>query len=703
MGLIMTDKNTKSGTAKMRPRARLISLLGDELISDEPVAVVELVKNAYDADARNVHVTFETNRLGEAERLIIHDDGHGMSLDTVLGGWFEPGTVLKKQQEKSPGGRLYQGAKGVGRFAAARLGESLILETQDKHSDQNVTVLLEWGKFDDDSYLDDVEIIYESVDRPNLDGGTTLTVEGLHRRKIWEEDDFKSLHDRLSRLISPFDEVNDFKIELNIPNHPELTGEVEPHSLTKKPRYRLSGRLSDGGVLDAVFEFKGKKEKTFQQHPIGGKEEQVGCGAFEFEIRAWDRDREGLSAYMLEYDVKISHIRAILNSYCGVSIYRDGFRVHPYGESGNDWLSLDNRSRQNPVSHLANNQVIASIKTSRHTSPELKDRTTREGLVHNEAYEQLLHWFVSVLRVLEEERYKLRPREDAKPEYTTSLFEAFDMSEVVVEAGKQLGKQHPVSKLVKSKDQEIREGVQKLQDHYSRVLLAAGLGQLVDLVIHEIGAPLGRVNREINHLIKVLEEYDLDGRDSDDVSQGFKSIKGWLEQIANLRARLDPKTAGKRGKATSFDVADEILGNLNLYENLIGKQGIKISFKKPSKPLVVHMSRSNLGQIIANLIDNSIFWLTRHHGDGKGGRIDIQLSPIEGGFRVLFSDDGPGIPEQDRERLFEQYFSTKPNGMGLGLYIARQIIEPYGKLVINLEGELAGASFEMTFERKVGL
>lgn len=699
----MTDKSAKSGTARMRPRARLISLLGDELISDEPVAVVELVKNAYDADASKVQVTFETNRLGQAERLIIKDDGHGMNLDTVIGGWFEPGTVLKKQQEASPGGRLYQGAKGVGRFAAARLGESLILETKDKQSDQHVTVLLEWGRFDDDSYLDGVEITYDSVDRPNTDSGTTLTVEGLHLRKVWEEEDFKALHDRLSRLISPFAEVNDFKIELNIPNHPELTGEVEPHSLTKKPRYRLSGSLSEDGTLDAVFEFGGQEEKTFQQHKIGGKNERVGCGAFEFEIRAWDRDREGLAPYMLEYDVNISHIRDILNSYCGVSIYRDGFRVHPYGESGNDWLSLDNRSRQNPVSHLANNQVIASIKTSRHTNPELKDRTTREGLVHNEAYEQLLQWFISVLKVLEEERYKLRPREDAKPEYTTSLFEAFDMTDVVVEADKQLGKQHPVSKLVKSKDQEIREGVKKLQEHYSRVLLAAGLGQLVDLVIHEIGAPLGRVNREINHLMKILEKYDLDDSDNNEVSKGFESIKGWLEQIANLRARLDPKTAGKRGRATSFDVADEILGNLNLYENLIGKQGVKISFKKPAKPLVVHMSRSNLGQIVANLIDNSIFWLTRHHGDGGGGRIDIQLSPIEGGFRVLFSDDGPGIPVQDRERIFEQYFSTKPNGMGLGLYIARQIIEPYGKLVINSEGELSGASFELTFERKVGL
>ena len=127
------DKNTE--TTKMRPRARLISLLGDELISDERVAVVELVKNSYDADASSVQVIFETNKKNNISRLIIQDDGNGMNLETIEKGWFEPGTVIKKQKERSPGGRLYQGAKGVGRFAAARLGDALFLQTKSKKNE----------------------------------------------------------------------------------------------------------------------------------------------------------------------------------------------------------------------------------------------------------------------------------------------------------------------------------------------------------------------------------------------------------------------------------------------------------------------------------------------------------------------------------------------------------------------------------------
>jgi signal transduction histidine kinase len=687
----------------MRPRARLISLLGDELISDERVAVVELVKNSYDADATRVVVQFEGENPLIPDRLVISDDGHGMTLDTVLAGWFEPGTVTKKAAVRSPGGRLLQGAKGVGRFAAARLAESLYLETKTSDGDDGVTVLLEWGRFDDASYLDEIEIAYESGPIPDRNRGTTLSLLGLRKKKEWTHDDFRALHDRLSRLLSPFGEVRDFRIDLNIPAFPDLTGEVEPHRLTQKPRYRLLGQLSSEGTFTGTIEASAKTVKEFENHPLGKKGEAIACGGFGIEIRAWDRDRPGLTPYMIEFDLGLRDIRAILDTYSGISLYRDGFRVHPYGEPGNDWLQLDSRSRQVPTTRLANNQLIAAVRLSRDSNPNLVDRTTREGLVHNQAYTALTDWTVRILTLLEAERYRLRPREEPEPDETKTLFEVFDLTPVVREADRQLGERHPVAKLVRQSDSEIREGVKRLQEHYSRLLMTAGIGQIVDLVIHEMGAPIGRANREVAHLERRLDQF-LDGEPLEETKQTLTAIKGWLEQLVALRNRLDPKTAGRRGRSTTFEVREEIQGNLLLFESLLAKQNIRVAVSAPKKdPLVLHMPRAALGQILANLLDNSVYWLTRHHGDGRGGRIDISVKRLAHGFKIVFSDDGPGVDITDRERIFDPYYSTKANGMGLGLYVARQVIERYGKIIYRDDCALPGACFEADFVQNVGL
>jgi len=496
--------------------------------------------------------------------------------------------------------------------------------------------------------------------------------------------------------------VKDFKIHLSVPAYPDLGGVVEPHAITQMPKYKLVGKLSAEGKISGSVSSDDKIIKEFDEHALGKKGEMVACGGFEVEIRAWDRDRPGLTPYMLKFDLGLRDVRQVLDRHSGVSIYRDGFRVHPYGEPGDDWLQLDNRSRQNPTVNLANNQIIAAVRISRNGIPFQLDRATREGLVHNQAFVALNDWMVRILKLLEAERYKLRPRTETQPEESNTLFEAFDLAPVVKEADRQLGEKHPISQLVRKSDSEIREGVVRLQEHYSRLLMTAGIGQLVDLVIHEIGAPISRANRELGHLEKRLGSM-LDGDEKTEAAESTGKIKGWLEQIIALRNRLDPKSAGMRGRSTAFDVKEEIDGNRMLFENLITKQKIHVRIKAPKDAVAVKMVRAALGQVLANLIDNSIYWLTRHHGDGKGGQIEIHLTATDGGFRIRLTDDGPGVDEADQERIFDPYFTTKPNGMGLGLHVARQVMERYGKLIYRDDGKLSGACFEATFEKNVGL
>jgi signal transduction histidine kinase len=703
----LIDDKPVSGHAKLRVRARLISLLGDELISDEPVAVVELVKNAYDADATKVSVEFMESSAG-INSLRIADDGHGMSLDAVIEGWFEAGTVMKKRKRSSPAGRPYQGAKGIGRFASARLGDSLLIETKEDGTSVGVSVLISWGRFDDESYLDDIELEYQLMPIPELRHGTVLLIDNLTKRKYWDEDAFQTLHNRLSRLISPFttpsgkNELNDFAIELRVPGFPQFTGRVEPHALTRKPRYRLAGAISQDGLFSGRIEFEGRPHKEFTRRRLGAATELPSCGAFEVEIRAWDRDRPSLAPFMQKFDLNLTTIRRILDEYSGVNIYRDGFRVYPYGEPGNDWLELDTRSRQNPTMHLANNQVIAAIKISREANQGLKDRSNREGLVHSKEYFELKKWFVEIIKLLEEERYALRPRPEETKKEIFSLFEPFDLSEVRTEVSAKLGPHHPLSILLEKKDTNIRDAIHKLQEHYSRFMMTAGFGQLVDIAVHEIGAPLGRANREVASIERLISK-ELEPPIITRFSEKTNHLKEYLLEIGQRRDALIPKTAGRRGRATSFAVQDEIEGNLCFFEGLVSRQKVKVGLKLPKDAMVVHMPRSVLGQVISNLLDNSLYWLGQHHGPGGGGRLEIRLAPLEHGFAVNIQDDGPGIADEDRERIFEMNFSKKPNGMGLGLFIAREVMEPFGKLTLSDTASPGGACFEARFERNVGL
>jgi len=689
----MPRRQERSGTARMRPRARLVGLIGEDLISDEPVAVVELVKNAYDADATRAVVRFDS---AEPSELRVEDDGHGMDLKTVLESWFEPGTVAKRRADRSPSGRVFQGAKGIGRFASARLAESLLLETRTGPQADAVTVLIDWGRFDDESYLEDIEVAWELTDATDLMRGTRLTMGQL--RKSWAPDDFEELHSRLSRLISPFADVHEFGIDLHIPGHPEWSGEVQPPQLLAEPRYLMTGSLGDDGTFTGEIRYDGKVAKRIKAQKLGKADATPQCGPFEIEIRAWDRDREGLDPLAERLELGVREIRRILDTYSGVSIYRDGFRVYPYGQRGNDWLNLDNRSRQNPVRRLANNQIVAALRISREANPGLRDRSTREGMVLNDDHAALEQWYIEVLSLLEEFRYGVRPRrKDTRPD--EPLFEPFDIADVVQEARKALGAKHPVTALITRLERQVTEGSERIQEVFSRLLMSAGLGQMVDVVIHEIGAPLGKINRQLVLIERTLRSSS-DAATVEAVAPMIVSVKGWLEQIHNLRQRLDPQTAGRRGRATQFDVREEIEDTFNLYSALLEGQGIAHEIDSPPEPINVRMARAALGQVLANLVDNSIFWLTR---SGSGGRIKVTLERRGEGFAVRVNDSGPGVSPEDRTEIFEPYFTRKPNGIGLGLYIARLVIEPYGRLIYRDDCELAGACFEASFERSVGL
>lgn len=141
-----------SGKDKLRPRARIIKTIGEELISNDSVAVIELVKNSYDADATVVEIIFSDPLKKGIGSIKIKDNGSGMTLDTIKTAWLEPATIIKKIKQKSLQGRRVLGEKGVGRFASARLSEKLKIITRAKNSNE-VCASVDWKEFSDEKYL----------------------------------------------------------------------------------------------------------------------------------------------------------------------------------------------------------------------------------------------------------------------------------------------------------------------------------------------------------------------------------------------------------------------------------------------------------------------------------------------------------------------------------------------------------------------
>jgi hypothetical protein len=265
-----TDRALDEGRAALRPRARIMRTLGDELISSEVVAVIELVKNAYDADATRVLVRLQEPLQPGKGRIDIIDDGHGMTLETVLSAWMEPATPFRRHSRRSEEfGRHVLGEKGIGRFAVSRLADELELVTRRPAADVETRVLFDWRLFDDDeAYLDQIDLAWEQSepvdiapdgvadelwpeaeppDPGRLNRGTALRMTAL--RTAWGERELRALRDGLARLVSPFlfeeqrTRPDGFVIRLEVPDRfADLSGVVETSRGPQEPALHADRR-----------------------------------------------------------------------------------------------------------------------------------------------------------------------------------------------------------------------------------------------------------------------------------------------------------------------------------------------------------------------------------------------------------------------------------------------------------------------------
>jgi len=696
----------------LRPRARLIKTIGEELISNDIVAIIELVKNSYDANATVIEINFsgrivdvkdgkKTKRvlIKEGGSITIFDDGIGMDLDTVKTAWMEPATISKKNKKRSVGDkRRYTGEKGIGRFASAKLANSLKMITRSLN-DNEIVVDFNWADFSDDSkYLDQIECSWEVREpREIKKNGTTLKL--LELNSDWDDEKFKELRVALSRLVNPVSPITDFLMNVQLPKElDDLSGFISAPESLNRPDHYIKGSIDASGKPSLKYFSKktGKEEIIIVKESDFILREPIrnpSVGTFEFEFRVWNRDTVSIKKLASEIGEKTKNVKGDLDDLSGISIYRDKFRVAPYGNKNDDWLRLDFRRVNNPTMRLSNNQIVGYVSVSLDDNPDLKDQSNREGIVESQAFTDLKELIKNILNQVEQKRYEERPREENK-ENNTNLYTNFSIESISQLIHNKLPNDKDAKDIVLKTEATIKQGLTKIQEVLSRYRRLSTLGLLIDVVLHDGNNFLARIDSENNLLLKEISKKEIDFVKA---KEYIKNINEGRKVLAQLFKRIEPFGGRKRGRPKDIILEDSINNVFSLYQNDLNK--LNVEFTPLETRNQVRIDEGEVQMIFLNLLQNSIYWLESVDNDRK---IVVIVERGEDELSVIFSDSGPGINEAQEQLIFDPYFTTRPDGIGLGLTIVGELVTEYnGDFILINNGPLDGATFKITFRHRI--
>ena len=685
----------RSGSAPFRAKARLIRLLGEELISDEIMAVVELVKNAYDADAHRVIVSFENITDPEKGLIRIKDDGCGMDLQTVLYSWMEPATHHKRAKgtkKRTLGGRILLGEKGVGRFAADKLGSELDLISRPAGSAEETVVRVGWQHYEHDRYLDEVDNTWFTREPLEFTGekqGTMLIIRSL--RATWNEEMIARLHNGLVRLVSPSTTDMDFVIEVNSPEFPFINGRVINRLVETAP-YRLAGQVDRAGI----FSFSGKVHQLDLKPLCNGHfataEGTVRtpvCGSFSLSLNIWDL--EPLTGRGFGVDKKT---RDAVKSSCGVSIYRDGFRVWPYGEKDDDWLELNQRRVNNPTLRVSNNQIIGYVEITHDENPELRDRTSREGLIDTQAFFDLRALVLAALSELETERFAKRRESTPQHPPATDKEESDELLQFIISSKTARNNESATKNIIQEMERLYRQKIEEERQRYNQVSKLAGIGMAAELMTDVF-------SREIDNTQTILNILKGQLQADPPASPGLKELVATLtEQFEKISEKLDIMGPLYRAITTDnepVDLSATLYDSVSILSGKLVDNKIKVTYSG-ARGLSIRMNRGHLMQVLMILLENALNVLKV--AGVKEPIIEIEFV-VENGFTgIRIADNGPGIATGIKHLIFQPYFSTRQSGRGLGLHVARDILNIYNCSLEQVEGKSRqpGACFEIKFD-----
>ncbi|MCF6132741.1 ATP-binding protein [Flavobacterium wongokense] len=740
MGIIRKDSQP------FEPYARLMNILGDQLITDRKVAVVEIVKNSYDADAENVKVKFfNMDNFGknylpvnEQPYIEIEDDGDGMTLEIIKKVWLRPATPNKITKKKlkdnlTAKGRIIQGEKGIGRFAIHKLGEKIELYTKAVEDDE-VKLEMDFTDFDPDKAdlftpMDDYKLLNKVfnnwyVNSPaeviNKPKGTVIRIYNLRER--WKIEDLEDLYKSIQRLIPPTDEnakqlgINfhqDFGIDLY--NNDELfvaENITTFKDVIERAQYTMIGEVDSEGYLEFSYKSQSPVRSFSKQVNVLSREalSKENYVSYSIEKRFYDKTKKTVVRKPLSGPFKFTFYafdlakpdRTILNKDIEkfikdnfVFVLRDGVRVYPYGEKGIDWLNLDKlRSTVRAGWFISYNDLTGFVYISDDHNKLLKDSSNRQGIMDIDgALEDFKSMVTAVTEIfnteikIDKNKIELNKKVAIKDSSDT-LTKSFNSFKAVLEKTENrdvLEKANSFIDTVHKHNKLMRERMETVED-------LAGLGMAVEKASHDSLTLLSTMRANVI-------DFKIKATAGDYKNENLIALLSELDEnlsfVFEEMQIIQPLFKAQRKAAQDVSLVESIEKVVKYFRRDIdGKIDVEII---KSSDLVIHTNKGLILQILINLIDNAIYWVNKNETNSK--KITIAIDASKKSFTV--ADNGPGVREDVTDAIFSEFFSMKTDGRGLGLYIVKEILfRINGEIFINNRNEakiLPGANFVVNF------
>lgn len=740
----------------IRPYARLLTMLGDQLIKNELIALVELIKNSYDADASWVKVSFldfgPGYELTPTSKIRIEDDGCGMNAEILRRHWLNPATPdklkRKKENPKTQKGRILQGEKGIGRFAIFKLGKKITITTRRQQQNTNGEFVnlgedteniltYDFSKYDNDFLREDGEekdlflehltvdlslqvpatiieqdIVLGTTRKKRKPFGTVIEITDLKTR--WTVDRVNRIQQNIGKLQPIFSDRDtaDFSVwvykDNSLHESNDSYKETLDNCLKNMSVLKITNGRFDSRVNTFLFDMNGQPiELSFNDPDIRGltqfrrfkeledRNERVECGSFNFEFYIFDLnvDSENLSKYYLNKEEK-----SIIKEH-RIYLYRDNIRVMPYGDPEDDWLRIDiARGTVRADEYLSNDQVVGCVYISQAENPNLKDKTNREGLIEEG---RALEDFVGVLQLIL--RY-LRKKPFAQYLIDKQRRNEIDRlkrgrpTELIEAAKKQYGDDEKAIAFLNTFERSYVKEKRTFEDRIKKTENLAAVGLSIETASHDVMLLLSKAVEQQEALIKELMAGDEIDRES--LLARLTLVRGTISMIQTQMKDVQLLFPSTKSKTKNIDVRTIIEKVHNLYKRAFRENHITVEYDITTRPLVVKTTDAVLLQVFINLFDNSLYWLKTVKGDRT-----ILISLDGDNQRMVFSDSGPGVKPDDTDYIFEAFYSGKgEEGRGLGLYIAKQLLDRYD-YSINLaefsrDRILRGANFVLEFVKE---